>query len=103
MKPGFAKQTKAIRRSSDRTSKLTSRERPSAEMVEGVILVTRYRFEKFREAFDRNPGPKEPLFFVESLPHPVLVSDEELLVQISEAAKATGVDLRKLKIWLKLL
>ena len=102
MKPGFAKQTKAIRRSSDRTSNPTSRERPSAEMVEGVVTVARYRFERFREAFDRNPGPKEPLFFVKGLPHPVLAGDEELLDQVSEAAEATGVDLRKLKTWLKL-
>jgi hypothetical protein len=79
-----------------------SRKRPPARLVEAIILVTRYRFMKFREAFGRTPAPSDPLFFEEGLPYPALAGEEQLMNQITQAAQATGVDLKELKTWLRL-
>jgi hypothetical protein len=74
----------------------------TADFVDAVIRVTRYRFAKFMEAFGRYPGPTEPFFFVKGLPYPALPGAEELLGQLTEAAETTGVDLQRLKNWFDL-
>ena len=89
-----------VRRSSKGST--TSQERPTAALVAAMMQVTRYRFTKFLEAFGRIPEPNEPLFFLEGLPFPALAGEELVLEQLSEAARATGVDFKRLKEWLNL-
>jgi hypothetical protein len=90
------------RQRSTRLQVLTSAGLPSIELVHAIIKVASYRFGAFRQAFGRNPRPHEPLFFVEGLSRPVLAERKQVINQLSEAADATGVDLRILLDFLEL-
>jgi hypothetical protein len=75
---------------------------PSTELVDAMIKVASYRFGAFRRSFGRDPGPHEPLFFVEGLSRPVLAERKQVINQLSQAAEATGVELHILLDFLEL-
>jgi hypothetical protein len=58
-----------------------------------LMKVIQYRFAAFRQVFGRNPLPHEPLFFTPALPRAVAADRHQMLAQLSEAARATGVRL----------
>jgi|GEM_PF-6123861 hypothetical protein len=59
-----------------------------------MMKVIQYRFAAFRQAFGRDPLPNEPLFFVPVTP--IAADKRQAIAQLSEAARATGVQLGRL-------
>jgi hypothetical protein len=59
----------------------------------GMVQIVRYRFRAFQVKFQREPAPNEPLFFDESKEAPVLVEPRVALMQLKEAALASGTEL----------
>ena len=58
-----------------------------------LILIVRCRYAAFTKTFGREPGPHDPLFFDESVGHPVKADLPTTHRQLSEGALAAGVKL----------
>lgn len=67
-----------------------------------MMKVIQYRFAAFRRVFGRDPLPNEPLFFSLVGRIAVTADKRQLVVQLSEAARATGVHLGGLLNFLSL-
>jgi hypothetical protein len=65
-----------------------------------MVKVIAHRFAIFREAFGREPLPTEPLFFVNNAERPVAAQQQEVNVQLAEAAEETGISLVKISHFL---
>src|SRR5690348_13139692 len=61
-----------------------------------MMKVVQYRFAVFRRVFGRDPYRDEPLFFRPFGSIAVAVDEDRAVVQLSEAASATGVPLGRL-------
>ena len=58
-----------------------------------LLQIVRIRFRAFEAKFARSPKPDEPIFFDESLSHPVKASFEETRAQLERGAREARVDL----------
>jgi hypothetical protein len=67
-----------------------------------MVKVIQYRFRAFKAAFGRNPLPNEPIFFVEDCPSPQTASNEQMIIQLAQAAAAVMVPLAPLLKFLRL-
>ena len=61
-----------------------------------LVKVIGYRIDLFVHSFGRLPATTEPIFFVTESAKPLAAPREELLKQLSEAAKAMGLRLAPL-------
>jgi len=66
------------------------------------MTVIQYRFEAFRQAFGRDPQLNEPLFFAADCTYPRRAEHEQVMVQLKQAANATGVPFSPLVKFLEL-
>jgi hypothetical protein len=68
----------------------------------GLLQIVRVRFRAFEEKFGRLPKPDEPIFFDESLTHPVKASTGEIRAQLERGAREARVDIDPVLQFLRL-
>jgi hypothetical protein len=65
-----------------------------------LLRIIRHRFVAFKKQFGRRPGNHEPLFFFCGVSFPIQAEPAEVERQIREAARAEGVDAKKVLSYL---